>query len=168
MTTLAMPVTLDGPLPAPLPHALLSVSGVVVPGDGHWLSGATIYPYPVDEPQTWEPCSVGTFRTKAEGSGVPLPSFSPFVAYLPITCSSMGIGDPVEFRSRAEIALTAVESYAVEQALSQGVDESPNPWFLDGNETLPAGAAAVAPMVGLSFLEEAIGASGREGLIHAT
>lgn len=168
MTTLAMPVTLDGPLPLPLANALLSVPGVLVPGDGHWLSGATIYPYPVDEPSTWEPCSVGTFRTKAEGGGVPLPSFSPFVAYLAITCSSMGIGDPVEFRGRAEIALNAVESYAIEQSLSQGVEESPNPFFLDGNEDLPAGTTAVKPLVGLSYLEDAIGASGRQGLIHAT
>lgn len=168
MTTLAMPVTLDGPLPAPPEHCLLSVPGVVVPGDGHWLSGATIYPYPVDEPQTWEPCSVGTFRTKTEGSGVPLPQFSPFVSYLPITCSAMGIGDPVEFRGRAEIAMDAVISFSVEQALSQGVDQSPNPFFLDGNETVLAGGVAVSVQAGLGYLEHTIGQSGRQGLIHAT
>lgn len=166
MTTLAMPVTLDGPLPSPPEHCLLSVPGVVVPGDGHWLSGATVYPYPVDVPETWEPCAVGTFRTKADGNGVPLPSFSPFAAYLSITCSSMGIGDPVEFRTRAEIALMAVQSHAVEQALSQGVLESPNPWFLDGNEDLPAGTTAVSVQAGLGYLEQAIGESGRQGMIH--
>lgn len=166
MTTLAMPVTLDGPLPSPPEHSLLSIPGVVVPGDGHWLSGATIYPYPVDEPQTWEPCSVGTFRTKDDGTGVPLPQFSPFVSYLPITCSAMGIGDPNEFRDRAEKAMDAVISFTVEQALSQGVDQSPNPFFTDGNETTPAGATAVSVQAGVGYLEHAIGLSGRQGLLH--
>lgn len=168
MTVLAMPVVLDGPLPSEPEHCLLAVPGVVVPGDGHWEAGATIYPYPVDVPSTWEPCSVGTFRVKGDGSAWPLPQFSPFAAYIAITCSSMSIGDPDEFRGRAEIALDAVQSFAVEQALSQGVSESPNPFFLDGNEDLPNGLTAVRPDVGLAFLEEAIGESGRNGLIHLT
>lgn len=169
MTTLAMPLTLNGPVPKAPAFSLLNTPGVVVPGDeDHWQAGATIYPYPVDTPETWEPCSVGTFRVKGDGAAVPLPAFSPFAVWLAVTCTALGMGIPQEFQDRAEIALDAVLSFGVANALSQGVIESPNPFFLDGNEDLPAGSTAQKPIVGLSYLENAIGASGRQGLIHAT
>jgi hypothetical protein len=141
---------------------------IIGTGDDRWLNGAWVYPYPTDEPVNWDPCSLGTFRTKAEGAGVTSPTFATFVSYVPITCSSMSIGDPDEFRGRAEIALNAVESFAVERALSQGVDQSLNPFFSDGNVTILAGGVAVSAQTGLGYLENAIGETGRQGLIHLT
>lgn len=163
------PVVLDGPLPLAPEHCLLSVPGVLVTeDDNHWMNGGVVYPYPPDEPVNWDPCSVGTYRTKVEGDAIVLPYFSSFVAYLPITCSSGYVGDPDMFRDRASLALDAVISFAVEQALSQGVDQSGNPFFTDGNMTTPAGTSALSPKIGLRWLEETIGATGRQGLIHAT
>jgi hypothetical protein len=169
--TFGPPIVLDdGPLPAAPPHSLLNTPGVVVPpGDQHWLSGAVVYPYPEDLPTAWDPCSTGTFRQKDEGSGVTSPNFASFVIYLPITCSSISIGDPEEFSRRAEIAMNASQSFGVELQLSRGTGVATNPFFADAAHTLSgAGATAVTPLTALSYLEEAIGATGKQGMIHAT
>lgn len=168
--TFGPPIVLDdGHRPVAPPHSLLKTPGVLkdIP-DEHWLSGATVYPYPDELPQTFDPCSTGTFREKAEGSGVTSESFAAFVVYLPITCSSISIGDPEEFMNRAEIAMDAVESFAVEQQLSQGVAIATNPFFAMAGVALPAGAGAVSPATALAWLEEAIGATGKQGMIHTT
>jgi hypothetical protein len=169
--TFGPPIVIDdGHAPVAPPHSLLKTPGVLKPpGDAHWLSGAAVYPYPEDLPGLFDPCSTGTVRTKEEGTGVESPYFASFVVYLPITCSAMSIGDPEEFRGRAEIALQAVESYAVEQQLSRGLGVFTNPYFADAAHTLTgAGATATAPMTALSYLEEVIGATGKQGMIHAT
>ena len=169
MMTFGPPVVLDGPLPAAPPHSLLNTPGVLQDEESdRWINGATVYPYPVDPPGTWDPCSDGTFRVKDGGSGVPLPVFASFVVYLPITCSSFSIGDPEEFGNRAEIAMNAVESFAVERQLSQGTGIATNPFLADAAVSLLAGGAAVSAQVGLSYLEDAIGATGKQGMIHAT
>ena len=167
--TFGPPVTLNGPRPkAPL-HSLLATPGVLQDdGTDRWINGVTVYPYPIDTPGTWDPCSTGTFREKDEGSEIPLPVFASFVVYLPITCTAMSIGDPVEFANRAEIALDAVESFAVEEQLSQGTGIPTNPYFSDGAVDILAGGAAVSPFVGLSYLEDAIGETGKYGFVHAT
>ena len=167
--TFAMPTVLEGPTPEPPPHALLSLRGVVIDDAGtRWQNGASIYGYPVSEPELWDPCSTGTFRSKSEGESFPVPVFASFVAYLPITCSAMSIGDPDEFRDRARKTLSAVESWAVERALSQGITGVANPFFDDAAVDILAGGAAVTPTAGLSYLEDAIGTTGRKGLLHAT
>lgn len=167
--TFAMPTVLDGPTPEAPPHALLSIPGVIVSDPGaRWQNGASIYGYPVSEPELWDPCSTGTFRTKTDGDSFPTPVFASFVAYLPITCTAMSIGNPDEFRDRARITMEAVESWGVERALSQGVPGLTNPFFDDAAVDLLAVGAAVSPAVGLSYLEDAIGATGRMGMIHCT
>lgn len=169
MVTFAMPTVIDGPAPQAPPHSLLAVPGVLVEDPGaRWQNGASVYGYPVSEPETWDPCSTGTFRTKAEGDAFPTPVFASFVAYLPITCTAMGIGDPDEFRDRARLTLNAVESFAIERALSQGVSGLANPFFDDAAVDVLAGGAAVTPDVALAYLEDAIGATGRRGMIHST
>src|SRR6185437_8148732 len=83
-----------------------------------------------------------------------------------ITCSALNLPDWEEFAARAERVLEATQSFAVEQALSQGVLTSTNPFLGDGNVDILSGAA-VSPLVGLALLEKAIGQTGRAGLIHA-
>lgn len=167
--TYGPPVVLDGPLPVAPPHSLLNTPGVLQndPSD-RWLNGVTIYPYPVDLPENWDPCWEGTYREKGEGSGVPLPVFGSFVAHLPITCTAASIGDPDEFANRVEISMNAVESYAVERQLSQGTGIQTNPFLADAAADILAGGAAVTPAVGLSYLEDAIAMTGKQGMIHAT
>lgn len=168
VTAIGPALALDGPLPSARPFGLLTIPGVLVDGGSdRWLNGVNVYGYPEEVPELWEPCSSGTYRDKSEGAGVSQPRFDPFGMYVPITCSALSMGDWRSFASRAEMVLEATTSYGVELALSQGVVTSSNPYFGDAAVTV-LGGGAVTAAVGLSWLENAIGATGRGGIIHAT
>lgn len=160
---------IDGPLPVRPRHSLLETPGVVVSRDAtRVLNGVNVYGYPTGCPSLWEPCSDGTYRTKGSDSEQLLPRFDSFVVYKPITCSSIGMGDPEEFSGRISRVLEATLSAGVEEALAAGVDQSSNPFFGDADVDDLTGGVAVSPGVALSYLEEAIGATCRKGMIHAT
>jgi hypothetical protein len=102
---------------------------------------------------------------RTEGIGVgQFSRLDSFVVYKLITCSSSG-GDG-GFRSLAVLERDAPSG--VEEALAAGVDQSSNPFFGDADVAVLNSGTAVSPGVGLSFLEEAIGATCRKGMIHAT
>lgn len=163
-TAIGPALNLDGPLPrAPL-YTLLSVPGVVQGANNRVFNGVNVWGYPEETPSTWEPCSDGTFRVKDETSTQSMPRFDAFTIYQPLTCSSISLRP--EDRERAERVLDATQSFAVEFGLSQGVVGSTNPFLSDPN-AVALGGGAVAPDVALALLEEAIGATGRGGLIHA-
>jgi hypothetical protein len=164
-STLGPPVYLDGPLPVAPPFGLLSTA-TIVPSDDRFGVGGAVWPYPPGLPTSWDGCSAGTFRTKADGDGWDLPIFSAFTVYLPITCSSITAHAP-GFADRARAAFAATESYAVAFELARGHALPLNPFLCDASLTILA-AAAVTPDVGLSYLEDAIGATGRGGMIHMT
>lgn len=166
-TAIGPALAIDGPLPVSRPYGLLSIPGVLDAGNGRWMNGVNVYGYPEEVPALWEPCATGTWRTKDEGAGVNTPRFDAFGMYVPITCSAMSIGDWRDFASRAEKVLDATASHGLELALSQGVELSTNPYLGDTNATV-LGGAALTPIVGLSYLENAIGATGRAGIIHAS
>lgn len=156
-----------GPAPRPTapPYSLLNTPGVVVErGSGRWLNGINLIGYPDETPTLWEDSSEGTFRAKGEGDALPAATFDSFVAYLPVTCSAVGWASMQE---EAQTVLEATLSWGVEFALSQGIFGLNNPYLGDANVTI-LGGAAVAPRVGLAYLEDAIGESGRQGMIHAT
>lgn len=157
---------LVGPRPTAPPHSLLETEGVVVDSDSsRWLNGVNLIGYPDDTPSLWEPCSTGTFRTKSEGTARPEGTFDALVAYIPVTCSTYGWEDLAD---QAEAVLEATLSWGVERALARGFTGSGNPSFGDTNLSILAGGAAQTAAVGLSYLEDAIGATGRMGMIHAT
>lgn len=157
----------DGPLPVAPQHALLSVPGVVQENDGRWMNGIVVDGYADHAPSLWEPCSTGTFRTKDEDVEGPKPRFDPIGIYYPLACSVRS-GRSAEFtRRRSALLLEATLSFGVARALSQGVPLSTNPNFSDAN-FVPLTGAAVSPEVGLRYLENAIGLTGREGMIHST
>lgn len=158
-------LNLDGPLPVAPEYRLLSLPGVVQAADRE-LNGVNIWGYPEETPSLWEPCSAGTYRDKESDSNWSQPRFDAFVAYLPISCSTITAA-PEVFAMRAEAVLNATISFAVEQALAQGVVGSSNPYFGDTALT-QLGGAAVLPQAGLNYLENAIGATGRQGIIHAS
>lgn len=169
--TFGPPVMLDGPLPVAPPRSLLTVPGVLQnPGDDRWMNGVGIWGYPEGEPLLWDPCGTGTYGTKSAESTWSSPEFGAFVVYLPVTCSAFTVAsDPEGFAQRAEVALDAITSYALEQALSQGVPPlNISPFLADAAVAFPGGTAALTPAVGLAWLEEAIGATARQGMIHAT
>ena len=164
--TLGPPVPLDGPLPVAPPFSLVSAA-TIVPSDLRFGVGGAIWPYPPGLPDTWDPCSTGTFRAKNDGVGWKLPVFQAFTAYLGITCSSI-TAHMDGFADRAEIAFAARESFAVARELSRGHANPLNPFLCDADLVILAAGAAVTPDVGLSYLEDAIGATGQQGLIHLT
>lgn len=159
---------LDGPPPVAPPHSLLETEGVVVERDaGRVLNGVNVFGYPTTCPNLWEPCEDGTFRTKSADAEWPLPRFDAIVVYQGIECSTISFGgDPSDLFRRIDVVLDATLSSGVERALAEGVTGSSNPFFGDGNVTLPAGATAQTPGVALSYLEDAIASTCRQGMLH--
>lgn len=160
------PYVIDGPLPAPPLYRLVDVATVVVDDNPHWMNGAQVWSYPPDVPDTHDGCSSGTFRTKATGGTIPIPEFGAFTVYLPVTCTTRGIGDVAEYQARAVAAFTATESQAVERELARGDALPANPFIGDINLVIPV-AGAQTPETALAYLENEIGNSGRQGLLHA-
>jgi hypothetical protein len=144
----------------------LSLPGVRVPGEPRWQAGVALEGYPTETPDLWDACSAGTARVKDEGTTRPTPSFQSFVLYVPIICSALGIGDPEELAGMAAAVLEATESWGVERALAQGIVGMSNPFLADSNLTVLA--TNVSAEVALAYLEDAIGQTGRRGMIHLT
>lgn len=165
-TTLGPPIVLDGPLPVAPPFSLLAAA-TIVPSDLRFGVGGAIWPYPPGLPTTWDPCSSGTFRSKDDGDNWELPVFQAFTGYLAITCSTI-TAKSEGFADRARIAYAARESFGVAYELARGHAAPLNPFLTDANLTILAGGAAVTPDVGLSYLEEEIGKTGQQGMIHLT
>lgn len=167
ITAVGPAVRLKGPPPqAPL-HGLLTIPGVLVADGGErWMNGVNLWGYPSGVPETWEPCATGTFREKSDASEQTVERFDPFAVYLPVSCSSLGM--PAGFEDDARVALNASISFGIEEALANGVSGSTNPFLGDGNLDILAGGTAQNPGVALSYIENAIGATGRRGIIHAT
>lgn len=167
----------DGPVPRPPLYSLLSPGNPNVdiiddPNDPHWQLSAAVWSYPSNVPSVWDACADPGTNIKSEGVGIDLPVFAAYTVYFPVTCTMRGI-DPSDiegWQDRATAALRATESFAVEQELSQGHGLVLNPHFTDANleTTRYAGTTAVSPRIGQSYLEDAIGETGRGGLIHAT
>src|SRR6516164_6012108 len=168
ITAVGPAARLDGPLPQVRPQGLLALPGVLQPlEDLHLFGGAVLWGYPEATPGLWDPCLTGTFRTKSATTTMRTPRFDAFVAHVPITCSTLSLGDPEEFAMRAEAVLDATLSYAIEKALAQGVPNGGNAFFGDTHLT-QLGGGAVLPETGIAFLENAIGQTGRGGILHLT
>lgn len=168
VTTLGPPIVLDGPLPVAPPRSLLNAPLVtIIESNDRFGNGAQVYPYPPGTPQGWAPCNSGTFRLKDEGEPWDMPVFSALTFYLPITCSS-ATASSAGFSDRARLAFQARESFGVAQEFARGLAEPLNPHLADSNASLLNGGAIVTPDVGLSYLEDAIGATGQQGIIHLT
>jgi hypothetical protein len=161
-------IVVDGPLPVERVHTLLTVPGVLVDQlEAHWDNGVISFGYPEGTPALWHSDLAGTFRTKEEGAGFPQGTFTSFFLYVPVSCSALGMS-PEEFAEKASRVLQVTQSFGVEQALARGLAGLSNPFLSDANMALPAGATAVSARVGVSYLEEAIGATARGGIIHVT
>jgi hypothetical protein len=100
------------------------------------------------------------------------PRFEAYAVYKPVTCSGIGLSNQraEELNERISLVLDATVSAGVERALAEGVPGSSNPFFGDTNvdDLTPTPGTAVSPGVALSILENAIGATCRDGMIGAT
>lgn len=162
-------IVLNGPAPVERVHTLLTVPGVVVDREEHWESGIDVYGYPEDVPTPWSDDLAGTFRTKDEGTDAPTASFEPVTLYLPVSCTASGMS-VAEFERRAGEVLRVTRSFGVERALAAGIPDqaTPNPFLSDANMVELSPGTAVSARVGISYLEEALAATGRGGIIHVT
>lgn len=170
-TAIGPALDLSAPAPEAPRHSLLNTPGVVVDRDGgRWLNGVNFWQYPEATPSTWDACDSGTFRVKAEGEGMGSVRFDTVVAIIPITCSAIGMDEEAvaEFFDRAEAALDATLSFAVEDILATGQPSMSNPFLGDTNMTVPAGTSALSPRNAFAWLEKVIGLTGKRGMIHAT
>ncbi len=162
---------LDGPAPVKPRYGLLDIPGVRHDATRE-LNGVVVYGYPEDVPGLWEPCSSGTFRTKSETTTVSLPRFDAVGLSQPVTCSALSVNNNGntwrDFAGRAEKVLEATLSYGVTKVLSQGVVGSANPFLGDSAVTKLNAGASTELSAALAYLEDAIGATGRKGMIHAT
>jgi hypothetical protein len=165
---------IDGPPPTPRPYGIVTTPGTIVPeGDGHWRAGVVIDSYPNDLPESHNPCAVGTMRVKAEGTTPPQPEFSSFTVVYPFSCSGIGLGNEAgaeRARNRVRQAFIATEGWDVEQELAFGIsDETDRPHFTSlGLASYPAGGVntAVGPREALALLENVIGDTAHDGMIH--
>lgn len=167
ITAVGPALNLDGPLPVAPEYSLVNTLRALgyLRTDSRIYNSVSLWGYPVGTPSVWDVCSAGT-DTKDSESDWDQPLFAGVTAYFPITCSTI-TARPEEFADRAERVLDATFSFAVEEALAQGISGSTNPYFGDTHLT-QLGGAAVLPQAGLNYLENAIGATGRQGIIHAT
>lgn len=161
-------IKVDAATPQAPAHNLLSVPGVLQTG-GRWDGGVNVWGYVDALPVTWDACTTGTFREKEDGSENerPTASFDSFAIYIAEQCTTMSVaGDLAGFRARTNAVLEASQSFALEQALVAGVDGTSNPYLGDAN--MVSLATNVSARIGISWIENAIGATGRRGMIHIT
>lgn len=170
VATFGPPMRIDGPLPVAPKYGLLNTATVVVEDDERWGNGAQVYAYPTDTGYSHDPCSTGSFRTKRAAAAPPLPTFESFTAYLPETCTSSRIVSQEVFTARAQLAFGARESAIYESVLAHGgaLNGSGQPYMGDSNLVVLNGGTATSPAESLALLEEAIGRTYVQGLIHAT
>ncbi|MDF2751667.1 MAG: hypothetical protein K0S82_49 [Gaiellaceae bacterium] len=159
-------ITATSPPPQERMHSLLTVPGVNLgdPG-GRWEMGVNIWGYPTAVPDLWAPCAdEGTMREKESDSEQPQAGFEGFEMYVPVFCSARG--NARELAERALAVLRATQAWGVEKALAHGIVGMSNKHLVDSD--LTSLATGVSARVGISYLEKAIAATGRQGLIHIT
>lgn len=169
------PAAALGPLPSAPAFNLFTVALDLAAADvqaqmgivGRWQGGVAVWPRPGEAPLGYDNCATGgTMDVKEEGTPLDNKTFLPFSAYIPDSCTGAGIGDWEEFKSRANSVLLATEAFAAERQLARGYAVGTNPSLNDTN--LAVLGSGVGPNEGLALLENAIGATGRAGVLHAT
>jgi hypothetical protein len=166
---------IDGPLPVKPKFTLVDATLVddAVPsssedaGSERWANGITVHGYPQEPGTAWGVCSDNSPEEKgAQEFPIPLPSFGPLTVYLTETCSSPYIRSPEDFRARALTAFAAVESAAVAREFELGEFIPDNPHLGDANLVILNAATSTTIPDGISYLEQAIAATHRAGVIH--
>jgi hypothetical protein len=141
-------------------------------GGERWLNGAEVFPYPPDTPSLFDPCAsnLATAGSKSFGSDLEHPKFAATTIYLAETCTSYKVWDQDEYKARAVVALTAVQSAGVARQLMTGEANPLSPHLADANDNcvFPNGDTATNPMNALALLEEQIGLTGKLGLVHCS
>lgn len=175
MSTMTQPrISIDAPAPRPPAFGLTgSPAAATEVDDARWEAGAYIETYPESKPSAHDPCSTGSDREKDLPDEYVQPNpFPAFTAYLGQICTAYSIGNYDTWRARAEVALEARTSWALERQLAwafYGVtsdDPGPQPFLADADADLPAGASAVPAANALAWAEAYGAELGQEFVIH--
>lgn len=175
MSTMTQPrISIDAPAPRPPAFGLTGSPAAATPVDeARWEAGAYIETYPSTMPAGHDPCSTGSDREKDLPDPYDQPNPTPaFTAYLGEICTSYSIGDFTTWKRRAEVALEARTSWALERQLAWAfygkTTDLPGeqPFLSDADADLPAGAAAVAAANALAWAEAYGSEQGQEFVIH--
>jgi hypothetical protein len=164
-TRMAGAISLDGPLPRPPEY---DITTVAYPIDAErWRGGANLIPVPPAMPDSVDPCNDGTFRLKETPEVVDLPgTFSSFRAYLGEICSAQFIGDWNAWTERANEAMRARSSWALERQLADAsFQDEPS---LSDATVFPGGVSALPFVTAVAYLEGFIATSGEAGVLHIT
>jgi len=167
MTGAAPRIRLDGPLPRPPLYTLLSVAQEAL-DDEHWRAGANLMPYPAALPSGQDPCADGSEREKDFPDRTTYPdTFPTFTAYLGEVCTTFSTLPWDDFKERANAAMRARVSWALERQLvdAEFIDA---PHMGDDDVDLLASGAAVPVVTALGYLEDWLATSGQDGVIHLT
>lgn len=170
---------IDGPPPAAPLYGLLqtgnaAAAGVRVVTDTdsrgieRWMNGVAVYPYPPDQGDVHDPCASGSdYAAKGDGAEVPNPEFGAMTLWLAETCTTYKVWSQEEFKARAVASFNAVESAMMAREFQNGTRLPANPYLADGvNMTFPNSDTVTTALNGLAYLEDAIAATGKQGLIH--
>lgn len=163
VTSYAPPAQADGPPPTPKPYNVWTVARDI--NNFRAPAGLNVIPYPCGTPRGHIPCGPGSTALKEADPPEDMPFFLGFTAYLATTCTRSAIGDDEEFKQKLEDALDATDHLAAESQLAFGTYQDGNPYLSDGNAVSLGGSGD--PDEALALLEEAIAATGREGIIEA-
>jgi hypothetical protein len=169
MATMAMPVSIDGPLPLAPPYGLIPTVEVVNDPDIHWVNGAQVWGYPPGIPSSIGGCATGTYAVKDIAAGAINPTFGAITTYLAFECTKRSFRSYDELKARLLLAFDASDSRSVEYEFANGIVNPLSPYLGDPDAVLPNGSTAVSPAEGLAILEDYIGEeTGRQGVIHST
>lgn len=171
---------IDGPPPIAPQYGLLQAAAApaagvrIVPdlderGIDRWINGVSVYPFPPDQGDVYNPCADATeAEIKGFGGELDNPEFGAMTVYLPETCTVFKVPSQDEYKARAVAVLTAVESSIIAREFMSGAKFPNNPHLADGLGQFPNGDAVTDFPNAVAYLEAAIAATGRAGLIHCS
>lgn len=171
MATVLARYVVDAPRPVPPQQTLVGnpSTDASAPADQHWSAGLELIGYPqVDGMQTYPGCNgLGSSPEPKSPSGIAVPDpFDAFTILLGMTCNT-AIFSLADLQARAEAAFAAYEHYPLERQVMGGDVDASIPYLADANATI-VGAAAMSVTRGVAELEDAIAATGRQGVIHCS
>lgn len=166
MVTAGIPLAIDGPLPSAPPYGLVPTVQVVPDADVHWGEGVSVWPYPTGLPRAWNPCEASPKGDQAQD---PWTDVGAFPIILPFSCTNRALPPWEELRRRLLAAYAARESYGLEVELvaQDAAAAMPSNPHLGDVTMIDVSGAAVSPFEALALLENAIAATGEQGVIHA-
>ena len=168
----APPIYVQAPAATPSRFGLLSAGDLVIETDPHFRNGIEWQPKPCG-PAKLDASECGDAANRTVDDGVPVNTAGPITLYNGFTCRSIGLTE-AELLTRAQEALAAGESAALESTLWTEAAAPGQPWFanplrlmIDGETDVIAGTAV--PLVkGIGLLEAYLDTEySGVGVIHA-